>query len=335
MVAAGRLGEEQGLVGPIDAVLDADLRIQQCEPERRGHAQVDPTWPGDQSHSGEALADVPDHRLSGGQVGPGERDHELVATVAKHLVSGPKVIEEVPHDTGQDLVARLVTARIVDLLEVVQVHEHDAAWLDVTPCNLLPFAQRRQHFHSIVGARQCITVPQLALDLLHQGLDLQVQSRACRDQVLVIRPHDRRIGSAGQQQSRPDTMQALVLDLHRDECRLRPQFVGGPLVIPLPETAESMRVLRQVVRVARQPADDRAQQVIVPLGVVMCRLFKLLQRPAQHGRVHPEHPGSPRWSRASILPGDSRHKTSERHVDPDSRSMHHRFRTCQARRPLA
>ena len=101
MVAPSRLGEQQGLVGPIDAVLDADIRVQQCEPERRGHAEVDATRPGDQSHSGEAFADVPDHRLSSGEIGPGERDHELVATVAKHLVIGPQVPEEVTHDTGR------------------------------------------------------------------------------------------------------------------------------------------------------------------------------------------------------------------------------------------
>ena len=94
-------------VGPIDTVLDADIRVQQCEPERRSHPHVDPPGP-TTSHSGEPVADMPDHRLPVGQVGTGERDHELVAAVAKHLVIGPKVIEEVPHDTGQDLVAHLV-----------------------------------------------------------------------------------------------------------------------------------------------------------------------------------------------------------------------------------
>jgi len=147
-----------------------------------------------QRASSEFFPHALDHRLANGEVSPRQRDQELIATVAIHLVVRAEVLVEVPHHVLQDLVAHLVAVLIIDLLEVVEVHENDATLLDSPLRQLAPLTQVRQHFGPPAGAGQRIEVSQRALDLVPQRIDRGAQSRTALDQFLVPLTNDRRAG---------------------------------------------------------------------------------------------------------------------------------------------
>ena len=199
-----------------------------------------------QRASSEFLADALDHRLANGEIGPRQRDQELIATVAVHLVVWTEMLVEVPHHALQDLVAHLVAVLIVDLLEVVEVHEDDAALLDSPLRELAPLAQVRQHLGPPAGAGQRIEVPQRTLDLVPQRIDGRAQSRTALDQFLVPLTNDGRAGRDLLQQPCRDPVQVLVLRPDRRERRLPPQIGGRSLVIPSTELAMQVRVVSEV-----------------------------------------------------------------------------------------
>ena len=302
-VTPGRLGHHQRLVGPVDRLLHADVRLQHRQPERRRRANGIADRIDDHPRHGKPLADVLDHSLPGRQVRPGQRDQELVAAVAKHLVVRAKVFRHVLHYAGQHPVARGMPIRVVDLLQVVEVHEGDAAVLHVAPRELTPFAQRRQDFTAGVRAGEGIAIAQRARDLVTQRFQFEVQPLAACHEIVVVLAGDRLAGGRFAQQLRRDVVQPLVFRFDRGERRLVPEFRGRVLVIPLAKATQAMCVLLEVVRIARQAADDRADQVLVPVGMVVCSLLQLLQRPAQCCRVHVEHRRAPVGSNAAAALG--------------------------------
>ncbi len=70
----------------------------------------------------------------------------------------------VSHHAGQHLVADGMPIRVVDILEMVQVHEGDAALLHVASGQLAPLAQRGQHLDATVGSGQRVAVTQRPRD---------------------------------------------------------------------------------------------------------------------------------------------------------------------------
>ena len=76
---------------------------------------------------------------------------------------------------GQNLVARAVTVAVVDVLEVVEVHEDDAARLHVPLRQLVPLTQLRQHLRAVIGAGQRIAVAQRVGDLVPQRVECAAQ----------------------------------------------------------------------------------------------------------------------------------------------------------------
>ena len=227
---------------------------------------------------GDLLAYVTDHLLPYFQVGPGQRDQELVAAVTKHLVVRPQVFRDVLHHGGQHLVADDVTVPVVDLLQMVEVHESDAALLHVAAGQLAPLAQRRQHLDAAVGPGQRVAVTQRSRDRVPQRIQFQLQALAAGDEVVIALAGDRHAGGRLTQHLCRDLVQLLVLGLDSGERRLLPELDRRLLVVPPAESTTAMGLLVEVVRVARQAADDRADEVVVPAGMVVRRLVQLVQR---------------------------------------------------------
>ena len=74
------------------------------------------------------LADAHAHAIRLFSVDAGQQQHELVAAVAGHDVRVPQSVAQQLGDGLQDRVPGLVAEAVIDLLELVEVHEDHGQW---------------------------------------------------------------------------------------------------------------------------------------------------------------------------------------------------------------
>jgi hypothetical protein len=131
---------------------------------------------------------------------------------------------------------------------MIEVHESDAARLDVPPRQLMPLVQPWQHLGTLVGSGQGIAIPQRALDLVPQQVNPGPQRRGSLEQFFEIVADDRCISGHLTQKPRSGSMHALMLRADRGEGRLVRQFGWSESVVPAAEPTLEVRILVQVVQ---------------------------------------------------------------------------------------
>jgi hypothetical protein len=161
---------------------------------------------------------------------------------------------------------------------MVDIDHHKGALLQTTPYECMLLTQVGEHARAIAGVSKWVSALRGLHKISSQGLQLESQVIESVVELVEISDRDRQVVFHTLQETHRVAMRALMRTTEGDESGLIAQWTHGVAFIPLTEATALVRILHEVGSVRREPRDEHADQIFVPLVMVVDGLIELRDR---------------------------------------------------------